>query len=156
LHTKFLTLPLFTAACPSKSGRISRSGVISVRELQRIAARANARAANLERRTRNQEPNLNTNGEVRIQKGEQLVRCSSPSMKLAVLGRLGACEKRLGHRPGTPWRREFSRVAIDLGEGDSFRHVESNALLAGGRVLHELRPDGERRLAAAQRDGLVV
>src|SRR6266545_33428 len=72
------------------------------------------------------------------------------TMQTAGLGRLGAGEERLVENPRAGRDRDFAGVAIDVDIDDPVRRFERRARTAGERAHHEGRPDGKRRLRAAQ------
>src|SRR5437867_2846540 len=81
---------------------------------------------------------------------------SLPAVEFAVLSRFGAGDEGLVVDARAGGERQLARVAIDLREGDALGNLEGDARAAGERGLHEVGPDGERRLRAGERDRLVV
>src|SRR6266545_5945041 len=77
-------------------------------------------------------------------------RRTLPAVKFAVFGRFRARKERFGHGPRAARERELAGIAIDLGERDAFGNLELDTGPPRGRAFHELRPDGQRRLAAAE------
>src|SRR5207249_6371036 len=77
-------------------------------------------------------------------------------MNLARLGRLRPSDERFAERLRTRGTGELAAFRADLDEADVLGDIERDAGPAGERALHELRPDRQRRLRAAQADGLIV
>src|SRR5262245_18741344 len=78
------------------------------------------------------------------------------AVQIAGGGRLGPDEEGFVERLRAERRGELAGQRIDADERDPLRHLERNAGTAGQRRLHVLRPDGQRRLRAAEADGLIV
>src|SRR5262249_46289762 len=77
-------------------------------------------------------------------------------MQVADRRRLGARQERFVEGLGAGGRGEVAGQRIDRHERDALRHVERLTGVAGQGALHELRPDRQRRLRAAEADRLVV
>src|SRR5947199_7699922 len=80
----------------------------------------------------------------------------SEPMQSANGRRLAAGEERFAERPRAAGHRQLAGVGIDVDERDAFGWLERCVGITGERRFHELRPDRQRRLCAAQPYRLVV
>src|SRR5687768_861176 len=113
-----------------------------------VALSSPAPRSNMRRYSSNERPQGTTLSSVNMP-----VACL-PAVQFAVFERFGAGEEGLVVGARAAGERELAGVAIDLGKRHAFRGFEVLARAPGQRRLHELGPDRQRRLRAAQADRL--
>src|SRR6267143_2626289 len=92
---------------------------------------------------------------VRLKADTTHSRASEP-MQLTRLRRFRPRDERLVESLRAGRRRELAGLGVDVDERDALGRLERRVGVAGERRLHELRPDRQRRLRAAEADRLVV